>query len=50
MLISPVAHAKSLRRMGIETETAFNVGGFPEGQRRHLDYHREMVFLEARTR
>jgi len=50
LLISPVAHAESLRRMGIETDTAFNVGGFSEGQRRHLDYHREMVFLEAHTR
>jgi len=48
LLISPVAHIESLRRMGIETDTAFNVGGFSEGQRRHLDYPRDMVFLEAR--
>jgi len=31
------------------TDAALNVGGFSEGQRRHLDYHREMVFLEARN-
>jgi putative restriction endonuclease len=49
LLISPVAHAESLRRMGIETDPTFNVRGFSEGQRRHLDYHREMVFLEARV-
>jgi hypothetical protein len=49
LLISPVANADSLRRLGIQTDTAFNVGGFSKGQRRHLDYHREMVFLEART-
>jgi predicted restriction endonuclease len=49
LLMSRVAHAESLRRMGIETGTAFNVGGFSEGQRCHLDYHREWVLLEART-
>jgi hypothetical protein len=49
LLISPVAHTESLRRMGMEMDTALNVGGFSDGQRRHLDYHREWVFLEART-
>jgi hypothetical protein len=49
LLISPVAHAESLWRMGIQTDTAFNVRAFSDGQRRHLDHHREMVFLEART-
>jgi putative restriction endonuclease len=49
LLISPVAHTESLRRMGIQTDASFSVGGFSEGQRRHLDYHRERVFLEART-
>jgi hypothetical protein len=33
--------------MGIETGKAFNVGGFSEGQPRHLDYHRELVILES---
>jgi putative restriction endonuclease len=49
LLISPVAHTESLRRMGIQTDASFSVGGFSEGQRRHLDYHRERVFLEAPT-
>jgi hypothetical protein len=49
LLVSPVAHADSLWRMGITTDAAVNAGNFSEGQRRHLDYHREMVFLEART-
>ena len=49
LLISPVSQAQSLRRMGIMTDTVLNVGGFSEGQRRHLEYHREAVFLEART-
>jgi hypothetical protein len=34
LLFSPVAHAE---RMGIETDTVFNVGGFSEGQPRSLD-------------
>ena len=27
-----------------------NVGAFSEGQRRYLEYHRDLVFLEARVR
>ncbi len=47
LLISPVAHADSLRRMGVPTTERINVGNFSEGQRRHLEYHRDAVFLEA---
>lgn len=47
LLVSPVAHKISLQRMGVPVEDRINVGNFSEGQRRHLDYHRNYVFLEA---
>ena len=47
LIISPVAHGESLRRMGIETERSVNVGVFSEGQRAFLDYHRNSVLLQA---
>jgi putative restriction endonuclease len=47
LIISPVAHKASLSRMGVETKTVLNVGGFSEGQRRFLDYHRNSVLLRA---
>ena len=50
LLVSPVAHQESLRRMGIEVTARVNVGAFSEGQREYLDFHRNSVFLEARNR
>lgn len=47
LIISPVAHKPSLRRMGVETDRAINVGIFTEGQRRFLDFHRNAVLLNA---
>jgi hypothetical protein len=47
LIISPVAHRPSLQRMGIDTERAVNVGGFTEGQRGFLDFHRNSVLLRA---
>ena len=47
LIISPVAHLPSLERMGIETSAVVNVGGFSEGQRRFLDFHRNSVLLRA---
>jgi hypothetical protein len=47
LIISPVAHKESLRRMGVETEQPVNVGAFTDGQRRFLDYHRNSVLLRA---
>lgn len=47
LLVSPVAHEVSLQRMGISYDRDVNVGGFSEGQREYLDYHRNYVFLEA---
>lgn len=47
LLVSPVAHKVSLQRMGVLVEERLNVGRFTEGQRRHLDFHRNYVFLKA---
>lgn len=48
LLVSPVAHADSLRRMGVNPGETLNVGGFSEGQRRYLAFHRENEFLRSR--
>jgi hypothetical protein len=47
LLVSPVAHEVSLRKMGVPVEKRVNVGGFSQGQRRYLEFHRESVFLQA---
>ena len=47
LIVSPVAHLPSLARMGIETRRVLNVGGFTEGQRAYLDFHRNAVLLRA---
>lgn len=49
LLVSPVAHAVSLGRMGIDCARRRNVGSFSEGQRGYLEYHREEVFLSSRA-
>ena len=48
VLISPVAHAGSLARLGLTTDRRLNVGAFSEGQRKYLDFHRENVLLRSR--
>lgn len=48
VVISPVAHKPSLIRMGIDPDTLQNVGGFSQGQRDYLAFHRANVFLKAR--
>lgn len=50
LIISPVAHADSLVRMGVPVDKTMNVGRFTVGQRCYLDYHRNEVFLESRVR
>jgi putative restriction endonuclease len=47
LIISPVAHKPSLRRMGVVTDQLINVGTFTEGQRRFLDFHRDYVLLRV---
>jgi len=49
LLVSPVAHRKSLERMGVPLGERVNVGAFSEGQRRYLEFHQERVFLEAKV-
>jgi hypothetical protein len=48
VLVSPVVHRESLHRMGLDDALRRNVGGFSEGQRSYLSFHRESVFLESR--
>lgn len=50
VLVSPVAHRDSLRRMGLEDALQRKVGGFSEGQRAYLTFHRDSVFLQSRMR
>jgi hypothetical protein len=47
VIISPVAHRPSLEKMGIDTSKTVNVGGFTEGQRWFLNYHRNSVPMKA---
>ncbi len=47
LIISPVAYRPSLARMGIETERVINVGGFTQGQRKFLNFHRDSVLFRA---
>ncbi len=47
LIISPVAHRPSLQRMGIDTATVVNVGGFISGQKQFLDFHRNAVLLQS---
>jgi hypothetical protein len=49
LIVSPVADPMSLRRMGMDLEGRVNAGVFSEGQRRHLDFHRENVLRRARV-
>jgi len=48
LIVSPVADPESLQRMGVDPKGHLNVGAFSEGQRRHLDFHRENVLRMAR--
>ena len=48
VLVSPVAHQESLRRMGVDVIGRINVGGFSDGQKKFLGFHRENVFLETK--
>ncbi len=45
LIVSPIAHKSSLNRMGVITDHVVNVGGFTDGQRHFLNYHRDSVLL-----
>jgi len=49
LIVSPVAHAESLRKMGVRASEKVNVGQFTSGQKRFLDFHRENVLKVARV-
>jgi hypothetical protein len=49
LILSPVAHRPSLKRMGVPVDSSLNVGGFSSGQRHFLQYHRNSVFLQSRS-
>jgi putative restriction endonuclease len=49
LLVSPVAHKESLEKMGVPTEQLLNVGGFAEGQKGFLEYHRGNIFLQSES-
>jgi hypothetical protein len=50
VIVSPVAHAESLRRMGVDPAVPISIGAFSKGQRRYLEYHRENVLRFAVVR
>jgi putative restriction endonuclease len=47
LLISPVAHPESMRRMGVPVDDVRNVGDFTSEQKRYLEFRRDRVFLAA---
>lgn len=47
VIVSPVAHPESLRRMGVDSQKPLNVGSFASGQRRYLEFHRSNVLLRS---
>jgi HNH endonuclease len=48
LLISPVAHKDSIRKMGVVSDRAINVGSFSSGQKSYLEFHRDSIFLQAK--
>lgn len=48
LLVAPVATRDSMTKMGIDPAVRMNVGGFSEGQRSYLDFHRSSVFLKSK--
>ncbi len=45
LIISTAAHKDSINKMGISTSKVIHVGGFRDGQKKYLDWHRESIFL-----
>lgn len=50
VLVSPIADRGSMEQMGIVGNMLENVGAFSQKQRQYLDFHRDMVFLQANVR
>jgi hypothetical protein len=49
LLVSPVAHADSLRRMGVQPDGEVSVGRFTAAQSLFLEYHRDEILLRAQV-
>jgi hypothetical protein len=47
VLWSPVVHVPSLVKMGLDPSRLKNVGGFTDGQKQYLAFHRDSVFLQT---
>ncbi|MEX2381190.1 MAG: HNH endonuclease [Opitutales bacterium] len=47
VLVSPVADAESLQRMGVICDRPFFTGRFSRDQKSFLDYHRKEIFLKS---
>ena len=50
VLVSPIADRSSMEQMGIVGNMLENVGAFSQKQRQYLEFHRDMVFLQANVR
>lgn len=50
VIVSPVAHTESLRKMGLQPGERINVGSFTYGQKQFLDFHRENVLKVAKIK
>jgi putative restriction endonuclease len=48
LVVSPAADHVSLVRMGLDPDANLEVGGFSSGQKHHLEFHREEIFLGIR--
>lgn len=48
LVVSPAADKVSLIRMGLDPDERIDVGSFSNGQKQHLDYHRDQIFLGIR--
>jgi putative restriction endonuclease len=48
VVVSPVAHSRSLAQMGIDPANPPRVGVFSTGQNQYLEFHREGVFLRSK--
>jgi len=45
LIISPVAHEESMRKMGLPIDQKYCVGKFTDGQRQYLSWHRDSILL-----
>jgi len=50
LLVSPIAHRESLRRMGVPIEREVCTPPFRPAQHTFLEYHRDLVFLKSKVR